>query len=126
MKNRYLQFSTVLLALLIALPCTSFAKKKDSMSDFSGTLTAVDTAAKTVTVTPKGKKATEPKTFTVADSTRIIIDQKDSDLAGLATSMPVVVVTGSVDTSASVIVADTLPGGKGKKGKGKKKKGADA
>ena len=111
MKNRWIQLTAVLIAMLLAFPSASFAKKGGG---FAGSVTTVDASAKTITVSDK--KAGAEKTFTVTDSTKITVAGTSATLADLTAGTKVTVTTGSSDTEADTITA-AKAGKKGKKGK---------
>jgi hypothetical protein len=117
MKNRWNSITAILSAALLALPCVSLAGKSDKGGGFGGKVTAIDTTAKTITVTHRPKSGGASKTYTVTDATRISVNGTDGKLADIQIGMKASITPGTPDTTAAGIIALTRVK-KGSKGGG--------
>ena len=75
--------AVALLALFVVATFSQAAEKGDKkkVDTVSGTVKSLDVAAKTITVTVKGKKETSDKTLAVAEKVKVTIDGEKKTLA---------------------------------------------
>ncbi len=125
MKTRLFSY-TIAAALLLALPVVTFAKGgggkgKHATMAAADSISAIDTTAKTVTVTTSAGS----KTYTVNAGTKITVNgAADKKIDDLKSSMEVKVTAGTPDTvAASIDAKDAAAATAGKGGKKGGKKG---
>lgn len=108
-------FYTLTLTILLAVPSMALAGEKEGGKKPGGRVTAVDTAANTITV-HSGKKGEpgEDKTYKVADAT-ITVEGASAKLGDIAVGMRAKITVGATPDTASAVEASTKKKG-GKKG----------
>lgn len=93
-------------AAILVSPSLTFAERGNKEDGgFSGKITAVDAAAKTITVTPSHRAGGDPKTFTVTDATKIEVEGKAATISDIKVDMKAQVTPGTDPNSAAAISA---------------------
>ncbi len=97
---------TLCAAAIFVAPSLTFAERSN-MEGFSGKVTAVDTAAKTITVTPSQRAGGDPKTIAVTDATKIEVEGRAATISDIKVDMVAKVTLGTGPNSAAAISAKT-------------------
>jgi hypothetical protein len=98
-------------AFVFTVPALTVAKEKaDKAAGFHGKVTKVDDKS----ITVDNKKASESKTYTVDDSTKVKVDGADAKIADVKVGMTATVTTGGDKADVAASITATTPKKKNK------------